>query len=105
MAFLRYPLLRLLPHDLCLAPAVRPSPKRRTGGGGKVTITPVSVTPAAGPALPDTPPLACGRPATDGSVPRCRTGSTVPGPAATVAPPHSGGCQYLPASHSATAAR
>src|SRR4051812_23864191 len=87
MAFLRYTLLLLLPHDLCLLSAVRPSPKSRTGGGEKEKITAVVVTPAAGLALPDTRLRACGSPATDGSVSRCKTGSTAPAPAATPAPP------------------
>src|ERR1700735_1443998 len=103
MAFLRYTLLLLLQHDLRLPPAVRPSPKLRTGGGGKVKITAVMVTPAAGLALLDTRLLACGSPATDGIGPRCSTGSTAPGLAATAALPHIGECKYLHASPTATA--
>ena len=61
MAFLCYTLLLLFQHDLRLPPAVRPSPKLRTGGGGKVKISAVIVTAAAGLALPDTRPLACGQ--------------------------------------------
>src|ERR1700722_8434944 len=104
MAFLRYTLLLLLQHDIRLPPAVRPSPKLRTGGGGKGKITAVIVTPAAGLALPDTPPLAFGSSTTGGTVPRCSTGSTAPDPAATAALLHIGGCKCLHTSHSATAA-